>query len=220
MARGCALLLLLAAGCNDGGPGIDEGPVPDFGVVLVDLANGCAPQPVPGPPSWTPPPAAHQARCTSDQVDSFASAIAAGDLNALSQLRTQYFDCDQCLEGPIGSTQGAFIHRMQGFVDGNVAGCVALVDGDATDVGCGARVFAQNECVSEACLGCVVKIRADFVDYDLCVMRALTVGPCTPFATSCVADETAAARCEPTAWSSSGDWLRYLGELFCGSAGD
>jgi len=206
MARSSWVVLLMMIGCGGGAPD-EHGLAPDLAFPFdPDGGSVCAAFLPNFTPNWVPPPGPRPGLCASADVDAFAAAVASGDTATLQQLAADHPSCDDCLSGQHGLTQGAFLQRPQGFIDGNVAGCVALVSGDPSDNGCAEHVFLQNECANQACAGCIVRIRADFPAYQACVVEALKF-PCPAYVTDCVTP--ALAICESASWPSARDWLRY-----------
>jgi hypothetical protein len=72
--------------------------------------------------------------------------------------------CLGCMFGALGQANaGALLVLSGGQWIANRAGCVALVDGDASLTGCGARLQAADVCVYTACLAaCTQPAAADF----------------------------------------------------------
>jgi hypothetical protein len=220
--RWSALLLLAAIGCgqNDGGVGPIFGNADLAFSFPIDLSAGGGCSPIfSGVESAWRPPVAHQGQCGDAELDAFAQALGAGDLQAFNQLAIDHPACDLCLEGNGNQGEGPYLRRAQGFFDGNVGACVALLDSPSSS--CGRDVNAQDECAASACGNCPVRIRADLVAYDLCRMQAVMIGaPCGQYATDCASLVPQAAVCEPGHWASGRDWFRYLGGLLCGAPGD
>ncbi len=136
--------------------------VVDDGVAdVVDASsNGCVPDlPDAYVSAWVPP-SAHQSVCTSTQLtdlydDCVSPTHTSAMCNAFQSIPANV-TCFACVETPLGSsTYGPMIEWHSGSsLEANVGGCMALVDGDATSTGCGAKYEAWDGCRLAACSYC------------------------------------------------------------------
>jgi hypothetical protein len=219
-----AALLLLVAGCGDEGRASADLGVADL-AMPVDLTMGaCMPSPVPGfTASWQPPAPAHSGRCAPNQLTMGVYAIIHG---GYANFIAMYPDCAACLlTASDDAVLGPMVSFAQyGVVDGNSAGCVAILTGDTSAASCAAESQAQYRCTLASCApGCPVTNADELVAFDACVGDAReSTGPCASFATDCTTTATVVV--------DGGDsidscflreqgvtaWFTYLANLFCG----
>ena len=185
-----ALILAFCAGCGDGSTD-PTGPPPD----------PCSPHlPANWMPRWRPPLAPRPDACSAAQIDreyafcegasatSAACAAFRGDPNNGVCISCLFSDENAAAYGPI--------IQSDRFWRSNTAGCIALLDGDASEGGCGAKVQAASSCYDLACSECVpvegyVKCRQQASDticrsYYLdavCLLRP-AYASCTAYATN------------------------------------
>jgi hypothetical protein len=194
-------------------------PVPDL--------SGC-PLPVGFGPMWVPPYGPHTGACSSAELDTFISMVTQSGAQALETFMMQDPQCGLCLGrvnsvGSVATGSEPFVARPTGVLDANVGGCVELLDGQSNPQSCGAQVQARDDCLATACQSCVtVRIAADLVGYDKCLSFAAQMPECASYVAqaACLDQDAPAAKCRSTAWPSTGEWLRFLAELFCGTPGD
>lgn len=112
------------------------------------------------PDAWTPPPFVppftDNQSCTHQQVGDFDQACFAtnGSSSACSSFlfATENATCAKCLYSQYGdSPRGAVYLLPDNLYRTNFAGCIALVDGDFSENGCGAQVQALIDCEDAAC---------------------------------------------------------------------
>jgi hypothetical protein len=151
--------LLGCGGGNNAGPPADGGSCGQEPIAAGDAACGPALAAC-WAPAWKPPNAPAAGVCTEAQVT---------DLLAKCWGDTFDPDCDVFERDPanaaclacIFSTEedpryGAVIHLASRRVRTNEAGCMALVDGDMSATGCGAKLQASQQCSEAACARCAV----------------------------------------------------------------
>lgn len=136
--------------------------VHDAGTIIDDSSAAvCAPTlPADYASSYVPPVTTNTA-CTSAQVQGFYDACF--DTAATSTGCSTFYndaankDCVACMYTQQGSAAyGAVISLTNGTAEANIGGCIALVDGDNSATGCGAKYQAGQFCQIDACGGCVV----------------------------------------------------------------
>ncbi len=188
--------------------------LPDVGIpdVPVDTGSACVPSLLDAyTPSWVPP-ASPQSVCTPSQIQTLYDECvgpnrSAGACNAFEGV-TANVTCTSCVETPLGSSAyGATMTWNNANAQvANVAGCVALVDGDTSSTGCGAKYQAWDACVIDAC--------------DYCPPGTFTSCSTVARTTTCGAYEAAAqcandpkyAICHQTTFES---YFTTFGAMFC-----
>jgi hypothetical protein len=169
-------VLLVAFACggstagNDGGTdastdvGATDGASTDVSdAASADVSDGafvCSPElPDTYAPTWILPNAPTSA-CTATQIqtlyDDCLGPSSNGSLCNTFLAQSNNKTCEACLESPItASTYGATIEWHSGSsLDINVGGCIALIDGDLSATGCGAKYEAWLSCQIAACSYC------------------------------------------------------------------
>lgn len=228
VAVGCTnpVAPLVEAGPDAGDAGrdapIDRVNPPDAG----DSGATCAPGPVTGfTASWTPPLPA-QAACAPAQIDQFAADCLDPNTatNAKCQaFNTQYAKCSSCLvTGENAAAYGAAIQRSNGVISLNVGGCLALVTGDASASGCGAKYEASRQCDAYACdPSCPIPDGDDaaFKAYLACLQSASS-GVCKSVTQAQCPDPDGgpAAACALSGGSFIANF-KQLAPIFCASGG-
>jgi hypothetical protein len=134
----------------------------DAGSVTDDDAGSvCAPFLPAGYSSAYVPPVTTNTACTSAQVQAFYDNCFA-TTSTSTGCQTFYNAaenkaCVTCMYTPQGSAAyGAVIALTNGTAEANIAGCVALVDGDNSPTSCAAKYQAGQFCEIDACSGCVI----------------------------------------------------------------
>ncbi len=123
-------------------------------------AASCGPQVAPWDSTWTPPRPFGPGACTSDQIAGEAKcnpSFASFDPTACTTFERSPANatCRQCLLSTSGDpTLGAIVVHPDGRWFINAAGCIALIDGDSSREGCGARYEANLACRQAACDNC------------------------------------------------------------------
>lgn len=105
-------------------------------------------------PRWKPPAPLAQQKCTNAQVDALMCQLdRASDQATCAALALAPANdlCQKCLFTPVSAAElGPFV--VTGDVQSiNVAGCIARLEGDISDQGCGAKVQAAEQCYADAC---------------------------------------------------------------------
>lgn len=169
-------------------------------------------------PAWMPPKADPGA-CSSDQLAqayALCEDRASYEPNACRAFNEDAANgrCLGCLYGTLDGKESAALFVLD---DGdrlpNIGGCIALLDGDLSDSGCGALAQAGSVCVYDSCLSaCPRDVPASEV--NACVRTAFDEA-CSAYieAASCVSLPRY-TRCQQG--SPSGNFSTY-GDLFCGS---
>lgn len=130
----------------------------DAKVTVVDGGDAgpiCAPGPIGNfTSSWVPPKPASSA-CTEKLIGDYAAACL--DAKTRSGTACTAFGkanaaCTSCLVTQEGSSAyGAAILRPNGVISLNVGGCIALVSGDVSANGCGAKYETNRQCAAASC---------------------------------------------------------------------
>ena len=145
-----AFVVALSGGCG----GDDEGGGP-----IGPPTDPCSPHlPANWAPQWRPPLAPRPDACTPGQIDREYAACE-GPLATQATCASFRNDpsngvCLSCLFSDEGDASYGPVIRSAGVWRSNTSGCIALVDGDASARGCGARVQASSACYDAACNGC------------------------------------------------------------------
>ncbi len=172
-------------------------------------------------PVWMPP-RAFPGVCTSQQISQEYELCAAGSRNRdaaacrafnVSKANTE---CLGCLFSAVGDrSSAAFIVFPRDNWLGNVGGCIALLDGDDTATGCGAKTQASDACQYGTC---VAECSDSDSSADLEACRAGARVECAAYI------EAAACRTLPRnarcAYSSFEEYFVGIGDVFCGSGPD
>jgi hypothetical protein len=201
-------------GCEHYGSCPEAGVKKDGASSDADADTTCAPAAAfadGGAPTWTP--ASSQNACTTQDVSDFDQACfskSATTATCDSWTKAQP-TCADCLLPPSGSpTLGPFIADGY-FVFANVGGCIALVSGDESALGCGAKEAEADQCARSVCEHC-----QDDIDYSACLDAAPLQQPCSSYA-FVLCDQPDAGAVYDTCFSEKtfGDYVTKLGALFC-----
>jgi hypothetical protein len=182
-------------------------------------------------PSWKPPTAFHQGKCSDAQIQAFVDCLSG--MPDAATCKTFGADaanktCIACAATP--STAAAYGPLVEGSVtiEVNVAGCIANSTGDTTATGCGAKTLALSQCEGAACeMNCPVPSTDDgtaFMALLACQDKS-TTSSCKTFADDAACgdaltgDGGAAAQCN-LGGASFADNAVPMVQLFCGGAGD
>ena len=202
-----ALVVAVAGGCG----GDDEGGGP-----LGPPTDPCSPHlPATWAPQWKPPIAPRPAACTPSQIDrEYASCESPlSTPNTCSSFRNDASNavCLSCLFSDEGDASYGPVIRSATVWRSNTPGCIALVDGDASAKGCGARVQASSTCYDAACSGC-----APVEAYVECRRKAAETS-CRPYYLDAVCVlRPEYATC--TEYVSNQEYFVSAANLFCASA--
>src|SRR5262249_36154149 len=157
---------------------------------VVDAADASACGTLEDPTGYThtwQPPNVQKGKCSATQLDAFKTEYWGAGASAPSRtaFETNNPDCFACLiSKATDPTRGALIHyAVHGdLFNGNVSGCVAIVDGDLSETGCGAQTQRDLECEEAACLPiCVIQRSADVPAFDACFAAATKLPTCAPY---------------------------------------
>ncbi|MGH7283173.1 MAG: hypothetical protein ACRELY_16730, partial [Polyangiaceae bacterium] len=178
------------------------------------------------PGSFVPPVTTNTA-CTSAQVQAYYDNCYS--TTASSSTCTPFVGdaantaCVSCMETPTNASKyGAVLALDNDTALANISGCMAIIDGDLSDTGCGAKVEAAALCNDAACdQNCPIDssstttLNASFKAYNTCEQQA-AAGPCATEAegaTTCENDPRYAA-CKATSFEG---YLLQIGDLLCAS---
>ncbi len=248
LVSGAALICLFAYGCSSDtttnvNPTTEAGTAaPDSGKPKTDAVappdTDAEPTPLCAPsaedvkdftPTWKPPSGKAQKKCSDAQVEAIITcqlddtadktackAIAADKNNK---------DCAGCLFSDTTVAKYGPLISGDGVIGVNYAGCIALLEPNLTDAGCGAKYQALGECSDTACQ-CPVTDDDTFAARNKCTAKADTT-VCKAFAadaacdTDLVAPGAAAEACNISGGAFIDNAMKY-GLFFCagGGAGD
>ena len=201
-------------------------------------AFACGPPPTPpieaGPPcapqsvaqyvaSSLVPPKSDASACTSQELADFYAACITAGTSAASCAAFQAVDagtaaCGACLLSKTTDDTWGPVVVSATQTKMNVAGCVAIVQNDASASSCASRVAAELGCEAYACDAvCPVTLDAGATSYATCTQE-VAAGDCRPYlnaecdpadagVSQCFGDQTASA----TAFAS-------FAALFCGGS--
>jgi hypothetical protein len=187
------------------------GACPDTGVDA-DSGPACAPATSldeGGTPAWTAPAAPSNA-CSAPDIAGFWQAFSSSDSTALDAWTQAHPACAACLvTKSTAPSLGPLIDDGY-LLDANVGGCVALLSGDATATGCGARQLEADQCPNLVCAHCQ---SADFFD---CTDAAPKQEPCSAY-DFVLCDQPDAGAIYDTCFSETtfDEYVTKLGALFC-----
>lgn len=180
------------------------------------------------PGSFVPPVTTNTA-CTSTQIQAYYDDCYAA--TATSATCTPFVGdavnttCLSCMETPASASKyGAILALDNGTALANISGCMAIVDGDLSDNGCGAKVQAAALCNDAACdTNCPIDsssqatLTSSFNAYNTCEKQAAGgAGLCAPeaaAAATCQNDSRYAA-CKASSFEG---YLVQIGNLLCAS---
>lgn len=140
--------------------------------------------------TWQPPHALHRGVCTPQD----ASAIASCFIDAQSCDVAVSAACHDCaLSSPQSGESAPLQTDEQGVPVGlNIAGCVAQLDGDPSEAGCGPKVEAYLDCVDQACAACtdpdLLPGCRDDADATTCSAAAAAADCAIPYLSQCTGD--------------------------------
>ena len=213
-----ALRLFALLGVCWGGWGCDdsESSAPDA-AADVPPDGYCAPASVAGfRPTWKPPRSLPRA-CTATQIDTeYKQCVGATSYNAACSAFHRDLanaTCRSCLVSTEDETSYGPLIILRNRLDRvNVPGCLALVDGDRGDHGCGAAAQALDECTLLACTSQCLTLDG----FRKCTIEARDT-VCQSFVdTSPCSEPSIYAACiEPTTFD---ELFHSVSNVFCGSA--
>lgn len=182
-------------------------------------AKGCATPTAEGyEPNWMPPKAMPGA-CSAEQIAQ-EYALCASDSPKYDRSACRNFNIDAansaclgCLFTTADATEsGAIMIFPRNRWLANVGGCEALVDGDLTPTGCGAREQAASICNESACINACAP---DATEQDWTTCHKAAAKACDQY-TSKTACSTLPryATCHLNTFA---EYFTTMGNLFCGS---
>jgi hypothetical protein len=206
---GPLLIVVTFAGCSD-----DASP-PAVGDGGRDGAGDCTPQiPAAWAPRWKPPRAPTPDACSEDQIQreyaACESATATSTTCASFRKDPANAVCIACLFSAEADPSYGAIIRVGESWKTNTAGCIALVDGDSSASGCGARVQAASGCYDAACAGC-----QPFDSYIQCREQALSTVCRSYYLDAVCLLRPVYSGC--TAYVINQDYFMAAARLFCGA---
>lgn len=168
-------------------------------------------------PAWRPPLGPATGDCTDAQVDIYVRCTVAFDEAACTEMKTRPMpECAACAWRDLNSSVsvGPIFSRDRRVAELNVAGCEALLTGDASKTSCAAKIASAANCSYAAC---AASCDPDEDDAALDACRAVAARTvCRARAEA--ADECARTECaernDPADRVASVKW--YL-NLFCGT---
>lgn len=174
-------------------------------------ASACYPHALAGfSPTWHPPPAL--GACTMVQLQTFAHCMFDSTPDASCPAffaSAANAGCNSCMNTPSTASHWGTFVSSHGFLDLNVAGCIARLSGDVSSAGCGAKYGALMECREAMC---DPYCSAPSDRYE-CLSNA---SACTTVVDlgSCSTLPQAAEPCDPAGLDAVGATIRY-GNIFC-----
>jgi hypothetical protein len=196
--------------------------VDDVAVADSGTPNTCAPQlPANYAHSWVPPRNMPSA-CTPAQVQMYWDTClgTASSSAQCSAFFSANAGCIACIDSQsTSSTYGALIDLPNSTSVANVAGCIALTDGDLSATGCGARYQANQFCKIDACeTNCPVdSTAASFTAFSDCEADAGSTACKVELANSGCGSGSQYARCFFDTYENT---IVGIGNIMCGSASD
>lgn len=243
LVSGAALMFVFAYGCSssettpaagtDGGNTPTEAGKKETGTTPDPDTDGggggdCKPGDVASfEPTWKAP-VPPSAKCTQAQIDALLDCLLDenADQTACKTITADKNnkDCGACLLTPSSAAKYGPVISADGLVSVNLAGCIAIKEGDLSANGCGAKFQALNQCGDEACAAnCPVTDDASFAAYQKCT-QAAEAGACSKFAgdAACIDDLVkeggAAEDCDLQSAGSFIDNAKKYAGIFCGGA--
>lgn len=191
--------------------------------------RACSPNiPASFQPTWVPP-AAPQKVCSAQSIDDYYNACLKGAWNSVACQSFLKSDaaCAACLDTPDTAPKvGPVIWRLDhGYFNINIPGCIALVQNNSTDTGCGAAYENFLSCDRAACAACFQKgeSTAQFEAYQKCQTQAGGVGVCENLAQTraqtcgdLTAPDASTLVCLPSTGETIVDVYTRTAKLFCG----
>lgn len=176
-------------------------------------------------PTFKPPGALHQNKCTQAQLDAVIAACADGSTYTAAgctAAKSANATCASCMITDLSAaTLGAFIEEQDGaefYL--NIAGCITATENDGA-TGCGAKVQAYQECQAAACssVSCTVVDDATDTNYDDCKFDA-SGSVCASYEPDSECDTAAlmadaSVLCDPNGYASYLDAAKAYATLFC-----
>jgi hypothetical protein len=145
-----------------------------------DTNNLCGPTAVDATSvTWTHPRAIQPYGCSAQQIQDYIAICIDGTNTTISctAWATANATCNTCVYSQDSdSIYAATIYMTTSqYIYANVGGCIALLTGDSSDTGCGAKAWKATECEDSACSACMTD-----ADYNTCTATSDT-GTCATF---------------------------------------
>jgi hypothetical protein len=169
-------------------------------------------------PMWTPPSAPMVGACSPQQV-SREWALCEISSAMFDQNACRAFDSDPanssclgCMFGVLGAPSlGAILILPGDEWVANRGGCIALLDGDSSATGCGAKVEAATVCAYTACNAACTR---PVSDKDLVACQNGTAsGACSAYFDNAACEQL--PRYASCAYSNFADYFNGFADLFC-----
>ncbi len=208
----------------------DKKVIPD--VSVPEEGPGCAPSATidTSKLTWSPPIPSNA--CSAQQITDF-NANCFDSTTASTAKCTAWTGttankaCAGCMETSESvPNYGAIIDTGHGVVYANIGGCIAIVAGDLTAGGCGAKFWATSQCEDLDCAdNCPITDNASFTAYQQCTTAAAT-GACKVYADAeCDTSPDAGViytKCSLplTTAKNFSDLVLAYGPVFCGGLPD
>jgi hypothetical protein len=193
----------------------DKKPLPDTGPQ--ETGPTCSPSDVNAADlTWTPPRPINPSGCSDAQIAGYyAACLNGGSGCSTFEGANANKACVACINSNITDTAyGPLIAVPNNVVYANIGGCIALVTGDVSSTGCGAKAWEASECEDKACSdNCV---GAQFADYQNCT-KAAASGTCAneEKAVCDLSDAGNVAACNLNAQTFQ-DLYTSIATVFCG----
>jgi hypothetical protein len=166
--------------------------------------------------AWHPPRGPTSA-CTPEELEAYyAACFSTGATKASCaafESDAGHASCTACMITEADAPAlGPVLRWPNETVQADVAGCLALVDGDSGPSGCAAAMFAQQQCEYAACGFCFGQTHM-----DACIAAA-DLGLCKSFVENAACAE--ASRYDPCFFIGFSQNFYGLGLRFCSAGGD
>ena len=224
---------MMWAGCNGGDDTTDAGDAAqDVKIDKKPLPETSVPDTGPTCPTpyatidtsqvtWVPPITPNPTACSDVQISTYFDACLGTNsssqaCNAFVQSSTNA-TCLGCLvTNSNASAYGALI-SVGGVDYANISGCIAIVTGDTSATGCGAKSEAVTQCESLACGDlCPVTDNASFALYQQCTQSADSAVCKSYVDAECDLSDAGAVYAECVNHSGFQDYYTALAPIFCG----
>jgi hypothetical protein len=212
-----------SGGVEEGGSGPDVPSVfPDTGgsdvIIGGDGPAACRPNSSGSfVPTWIPPIAFGQKKCTTNEINTFfTDCLAPNGTNC--SLTTACAKClatndtDTTPPGPI------IFHLNKRYFSFNIAGCIANYTGQSGNTSCAAAYAADVECKETSCASCWSMPGATFNEFKNCEAVAGTTA-CKTYvqANSTACNGVNEGWCLPTNGDTNQTLFQRYAEAFCGA---
>lgn len=150
--------------------------------------DGLDPKDVPGDITmtftWKPPATPHAGVCTDSGIATFINVCqSSGSQSACDAFVKGHAACTSCVVSRSDAdTWGALVvfsaSANQAQTVTNDVGCVAAIEGDATESGCGAKLFARDVCLSRCSAATDASTCIDFASAHDCKAEVVAAAAC------------------------------------------